>query len=125
LHARRLDTSPVYYVPHPIDDHLVVAVLVPGRDRVQLVEFDHVERQVLREHVVQLGGDDGNVPVVLALVGLGFLRLAHVVSTADATQARVSVRDLEPEEQAVACLLHALWRARRDRGWKPEPESHS
>lgn len=46
MHAHRLDTSPVYYVPHPADDHLVAAALAPAGDRVQLVEFDHVERQL-------------------------------------------------------------------------------
>lgn len=93
-----LAVAPVYYVPHPLDDHLVVAVLVPAHDRVYLVEFDHVERRLLREHVVELDADDGNVPVVLALVGLGFLRLADVVAAAEATQTGLVVRDLEPEQ---------------------------
>lgn len=108
--------SPVFYVPHPIDDHLIAAVLVPAHDRVHIVEFDHVAREILHEHVVELDADDSNVPVVLALVGLGFLRLADVVSAAETTRAGLGVRDLEPEQQAVVCLLHAVWRARRERG---------
>ena len=111
-----LAVAPVFYAPHPLDDHLVAAVLVPGHDRVHLVEFDHVERRLLHEHVVELERDGDNVPVVLTLVGLGFLCLADVVAAAEETRAGLRIRDLEPEQQAVVCLLHAVWRARRERG---------
>ena len=104
---------PSYYVPANHDPELVAAVgfMAGDPDLVNVHVLDlHSAPTLVAHHEVELSGSS-LAPVLMTLVGLGFISMSAVVGVA---RSHREAEEPPSESFDLGCLLYALRRDRRD-----------